>query len=306
MIRTILAPLVGGVIGYITNDLAIRMLFRPRRAVYIGKFHVPFTPGLIPGQKQSLAKSIGEVVSGQLLNDETLRQTMLSESAIEKLDGKVRELVRSLGEEKRTLCQLLQLRYDEGTIDLKSAELEKLLTNMICARLAEAKLDQIVADSVAGGWVDSVFQNKYLSRVVDNGAQATLKKTIAEKVNEIIAGKIDEMIAEKAPDAVFNLLDSFRMELLGMRVCDLYAKYQDREEVLVARVTDMYRSILGKNLGKLLKAVNIERIVEDKINALDAAELEKMILDIMRRELRAIVWLGALLGCLMGFVNLLL
>ena len=214
--------------------------------------------------------------------------------------------MRSLGREERTLGQLLQLRYDGDTIRLKGVELEKRLTNLICARLAGAKLEQVVADSVAGGWVDSIFQNRYLSRMVDAAAQATLKKTIAEKVNEIIAGKVNEMIAERAPDAVFNLLDSFRMELLDMRVCDLYAKYRDREEALVARVTDMYRSILGKNLGKLLKAVNIERIVEDKINAFDAAELENMIFDIMRRELRAIVWLGALLGSLMGFVNLLL
>ena len=70
--RAIVAPLLGGVIGYITNDLAIRMLFRPRKAVYIGKFHVPFTPGLIPAQQGRIAQSIGDVVSGQLLNEETV------------------------------------------------------------------------------------------------------------------------------------------------------------------------------------------------------------------------------------------
>ena len=53
--RFIVAPLVGGVIGYITNDLAIRMLFRPRKAVFIGRFHVPFTPGLIPAQQGRIA-----------------------------------------------------------------------------------------------------------------------------------------------------------------------------------------------------------------------------------------------------------
>lgn len=31
----IIAPLLGGVIGYITNDIAIRMLFRPHTAKYI-------------------------------------------------------------------------------------------------------------------------------------------------------------------------------------------------------------------------------------------------------------------------------
>ena len=29
----ILAPLVGGVIGYVTNDITIRMLFRPHTAI---------------------------------------------------------------------------------------------------------------------------------------------------------------------------------------------------------------------------------------------------------------------------------
>ena len=44
----------------------------------------------------------------------------------------------------------------------------------------------------------------------------------------------------------------------------------------------------------------------DKINSLNPAELETVIFDIAKRELRAIVYLGALLGFLMGFINLLL
>lgn len=47
----ILAPALGGIIGYITNDIAIRMLFRPRQAKYICGIHIPFTPGIIPKEK---------------------------------------------------------------------------------------------------------------------------------------------------------------------------------------------------------------------------------------------------------------
>jgi uncharacterized membrane protein YheB (UPF0754 family) len=68
----------------------------------------------------------------------------------------------------------------------------------------------------------------------------------------------------------------------------------------------MYTGILGDNLGRLLKAINIEKIVVDKINTLNPAELETVIFDIAKHELRAIVYLGALLGFLMGFINLLL
>ena len=55
-----------------------------------------------------------------------------------------------------------------------------------------------------------------------------------------------------------------------------------------------------------MKAINIEKIVVDKINGLDPAELETVIFGVMKKELRAIVYLGALLGFLMGFINLLL
>lgn len=54
MYKIIVAPILGGIIGYITNDLAIKMLFHPRNSIYIGKFHIPFTPGLIPQQKYEL------------------------------------------------------------------------------------------------------------------------------------------------------------------------------------------------------------------------------------------------------------
>ncbi len=53
-IRFFVTPVVAGIIGYVTNALAIKMLFRPYRAVYIGRFHVPFTPGIIPSQRKSV------------------------------------------------------------------------------------------------------------------------------------------------------------------------------------------------------------------------------------------------------------
>ena len=43
---TIIAgPLIGAVIGYFTNYLAVKMLFRPRREIKIGSKTLPFTPG---------------------------------------------------------------------------------------------------------------------------------------------------------------------------------------------------------------------------------------------------------------------
>jgi uncharacterized membrane protein YheB (UPF0754 family) len=65
---------VGGIIGYFTNDVAIKMLFRPYRALYIGGKRVPFTPGLIPRNQERLAKRISDTIMGSLLTPEELQK----------------------------------------------------------------------------------------------------------------------------------------------------------------------------------------------------------------------------------------
>ena len=52
----IIGALIGAVIGYITNWLAIKMLFRPREAKYIFGMKLPFTPGLMQLLKKKLIK----------------------------------------------------------------------------------------------------------------------------------------------------------------------------------------------------------------------------------------------------------
>ena len=66
-------PVVGGIIGYFTNDIAIKMLFRPYRALYIGGRRVPFTPGLIPSNQERLAKRVADTIMGSLLTPAELQ-----------------------------------------------------------------------------------------------------------------------------------------------------------------------------------------------------------------------------------------
>ena len=48
VIQFISGPIIGGVIGYCTNWLAIKMLFRPYNEIKIRGRVLPFTPGIIP------------------------------------------------------------------------------------------------------------------------------------------------------------------------------------------------------------------------------------------------------------------
>ena len=64
---------IGAFIGGMTNELAIRMLFRPYKPIYIGKWRVPFTPGLIPKRHEELAHQMGKLVENFLITPEGVR-----------------------------------------------------------------------------------------------------------------------------------------------------------------------------------------------------------------------------------------
>lgn len=70
IIPWVLPVFLGAVIGYLTNSVAIRMLFRPIRPLYVLGLRIPFTPGVIPRQREELARSIGRMVSRDLLTDD--------------------------------------------------------------------------------------------------------------------------------------------------------------------------------------------------------------------------------------------
>lgn len=66
-------PILGGLIGYYTNDIAIKMLFRPYKAVYLLGQKVPFTPGLIPSNQERLGQNIANAIMKSLLTPEEIQ-----------------------------------------------------------------------------------------------------------------------------------------------------------------------------------------------------------------------------------------
>ena len=66
-------PVLGGIIGYFTNDLAIKMLFRPYKPIRVSGRQLPFTPGLIPRNQERLAKRVSDTIMGSLLTPEELQ-----------------------------------------------------------------------------------------------------------------------------------------------------------------------------------------------------------------------------------------
>ncbi len=71
--RLLLIPILSGLIGWGTNWLAVKMLFRPRRAIKLGP--IAFQ-GLIPRRQNDLARHIGRTVEEHLISHEDLRAAL--------------------------------------------------------------------------------------------------------------------------------------------------------------------------------------------------------------------------------------
>lgn len=63
-----LTPFAGIFIGWLTNVIAVEMLFRPRKPIKIFGKTIPFTPGLIPKYKNKIVTTTSEGISVVLLD----------------------------------------------------------------------------------------------------------------------------------------------------------------------------------------------------------------------------------------------
>jgi uncharacterized membrane protein YheB (UPF0754 family) len=80
----------------------------------------------------------------------------------------------------------------------------------------------------------------------------------------------------------------------------------DAREELYRGLMRQFILLLKKELPPLVESLNVARIVEDKVNQLDLLEVEDLLMGIMREQFRYINLFGALLGFILGLLNLVL
>ncbi|AGC68271.1 hypothetical protein Cst_c12800 [Thermoclostridium stercorarium subsp. stercorarium DSM 8532] len=81
--KLLMLAVIGGFIGWITNYIAIKLLFRPFKPVKL-LFGYKIQ-GVIPARKPELAVSIGNVIEKQLLSPEEIINKLVSEKDINYL-----------------------------------------------------------------------------------------------------------------------------------------------------------------------------------------------------------------------------
>ena len=319
----VLAPVLGGIIGYITNDIAIRMLFRPHKAKYIMGVHIPFTPGIIPKEKGRIAEALGGVISENLMNKDVLERYLLSDDMVGKVRFAVEEFIETQKYNKETVKEFLCHYLSEEEMSAISQNVNESLTKQTYKKLADPSVGEKVAhiaiDQVAkklsvdgaeellaglGGAIGGL--GGVAAGLLGGNIVARFLGMLREPAERFLADNINNMLKNNGKEIVSNMIDGEVEEFLNKPVCKLLEGHDDQLKQAVNTVESIYRAIINDHLPKILDSIDISQIVRERINEMDVNETEKLIFQVMDKELKAIVWLGAGLGFIMGSINCLM
>ncbi|WP_457570267.1 DUF445 family protein [Desulfurobacterium sp.] len=257
-IQLLVPPVVGGIIGYFTNYVAIKMLFRPKKAVYLGKWKLPFTPGLIPSKREKLAVSIAKVVKENLLTEETVRKRLNEE----KVKKSIEDLV------------------DKGIDKLIESIPEYM--EKITSSVADKKLFEIInitdVEKAVNRFVEHLYENK--TTVKDLIPESLLKR------KEEIARNLTTKILETAQEKLNS--DEF-LELITEKIQSFMENSGKIPDILIFKkpvkaIATTIATRIVKTLNETIESPAFQETVRTYILQTTDSFLEKEIINLLDKN----------------------
>ena len=294
----LLPPLVGAFIGYVTNLVAIKMLFRPLNKVLLFGFPLPFTPGILPKERHKLADSIGRMVEQELLTSEVLRERLARTEVREKIGDTLGNYTDQLL--KRPLVSWLEERSDGFLMN-------DLLSDFINSDVFDSFLEEIIRnwtgekvsgperDNDIGSWLKSRFRD--IGEVFIPATRIMVKNGLLRDIKNHRLGK---------PSFLKRALKTIPEKYPGITLGDFLALGRQKKIKVDLLLAEKAASALDENIEGALSSVDVKALVSDRINSLDMIRVERIIIDVMAGQLKWINFFGGVLGALIGFSQVLL
>ncbi|WP_052504438.1 DUF445 domain-containing protein [Rossellomorea aquimaris] len=263
--------LIGALIGGVTNSLAIKMLFRPYRAYYIGKFKVPFTPGLIPKRRGELAEQLGKMVVEHLITPESLQKKVMNEHFQKDVTHWLSEEIQPVFTSDKTVNEWLDILQ----IPVSSERINGWLEEWVAVKVKDTKASYTsknLEEALPEKWQEKVEES--IPKLVDfiaNRAEAYFTSPEGKLKVKIM---IDDFLKERG--MLGNMLGMF---LGNTSVADKvqpeivkFIKHEGTQEILFNLLTKEWSKLKQMKLGEFL-----DRLPEDDLIQTFQASLIKLV-----------------------------
>jgi len=230
---------IGGIIGGSTNMLAIRMLFRPYKPIYIGSLRLPFTPGVIPGKHKQLAQKIALVVTEYILTPQAISNALMKAGFQTAVKANLLNNWSQLSNNQTPIGKFLD------NMQVERHNITEYLAKIIRAQLVkankksfiEAKLDQLT-DQYGDWQLEVIIPDAITTSVEANIEQAIpyIQKYISKHLQEpqtkiALIQLLDESLSVKNPLLRKLLFGIIGDEQIQQQIIDKLQKMIESEAI---------------------------------------------------------------------------
>ena len=295
VISMLSGPVIGAVIGYFTNYIAVKMLFHPRNPITVGGHTLPFTPGIIPRRKKELAKAVGAAVQEDLFGEKEVKDILLADETQQVVAGGIYQQLESLMHREQSLQEMISGLTGSEYYEGKKEALVNILTDKIVQGIVSMDLNQVIADK-GTAFVGEKLDNPLLAMFVT----PEMIRSIATPVGEQMVSYVETEGREKIASYVWDEIHVLEQK----QTADLTDKLEEHKTAVLEKLKEVYRSFVENHADAVVKQFRIQEIIEKRIADMSNEALENLVLSVMKHELGMIVNLGAVIGALIGVLNI--
>ena len=232
IVSLVTTPLVAGVVGYITNKIAIKMLFRP----YEPKWYTLGWQGIVPKTRPKLAVKISEIVGQKLLAHDDFLYALENNDIKTKIHSIIADKLKSLN--AKDIHAVIRLSSLEDKIIDNKDTINNILNNTAIS-VVDIFLNRQININNFREPVFQLVKNFNLEKAIDNQLENTINSFLSE----------DKTLQDILPQDILN-------------------RKNDLVEYLTITIMANIRR-LGKN--DMIKAVLAQKVVNFKDSMLSSA-----------------------------------
>ncbi len=297
-------PVLGAFIGYLTNKVAIKMLFRPLEAKYVGGMRLPMTPGVIPSKRADLAKNIGEMVGTHLLTGEEIQKALEKESFQKTLYALIESRgEKLLGKDLGAVAEIIPEKYssyynvaEQAIIDQAQKTIHSFIESESFKQILNDSLDEqferLLATDVQqffpGQDRESIYRlvEESLGRMFKSPAMSSWVETfVQQKVYGSLSQEksFAQLIPEELQHTIITSIEQQTPHLLA-KLASILAEPEIREKVVVGvrKGVESFVASLGP-MAVMVAGFLTPEVVEGKVRDYLVAK-EEEIVDALKSE----------------------
>lgn len=152
IIRILILAIIGGLIGYLTNVVAIKLIFRPINPIKIPILNTEIV-GMIPKRKSEIAATIGQIISEQFLSIDEIIDGIITDEDKDNITNYIKLKIKLILDEKMTLIpgtikSLVQNYISDIIEDGIKSSIDELSEEIIIKANNRINIEEIVKNKI--------------------------------------------------------------------------------------------------------------------------------------------------------------